>query len=71
MSFTASSASELLSFIALGTGGDPPQIFLDGVDMESSVPEPSAFMLLAGVGTVIGIGRIGRRLRERRTGVAA
>ena len=71
MTFTASSASELLSFIAIGSGGVPPQIFLDGVDMETTVPEPSALMLLAGVGTVIGIGRLGRRLRAHRAVVAA
>ena len=46
-------------------------VFLDGVDMESTVPEPSAFLLLAGVGTVIAIGRLGRRLRANRTSVAA
>lgn len=71
MSFTASSASELLSFIALGTGGDPPQIFLDGVDMEATVPEPSAGLLLAGGGAVMAIGRLGRRLRAYRASVTA
>jgi len=71
MTFNASSTSELLSFIAIGSGGVPPQIFLDGVDMETTVPEPSALMLLAGVGTVIGIGRLGRRLRAHRAVVAA
>jgi hypothetical protein len=71
MSFTASSASELLSFVAVGTGGVPPQIFLDGVDMESSVPEPSALLLLAGVGSVIAVGRLGRRARANQANVAA
>jgi hypothetical protein len=69
--FTANSTSELLSFIAIGAGGYPPQIFLDGVDMEANVPEPSALLLLAGVGTVIAVGRLGRRVRENRTSVAA
>jgi hypothetical protein len=62
LTYTASSASEVLSFLAVGTpSGAPPMVFLDGVDMEASVPEPSALMLLAGVGTVIAIGRVGRR----------
>jgi hypothetical protein len=70
LTLTADNTSDLLSFIAVGSGGVPPQIFLDGVDMETSVPEPSALMLLAGVGAVISIGRIGRRMRANRTGVA-
>jgi hypothetical protein len=61
LTYTASSTSEVLSFLAVGSGGVPPIVFLDGVDMESSVPEPSAFMLLAGVATVIALGRLGRR----------
>jgi hypothetical protein len=36
-------------------------VFLADPDLESTVPEPSAFLLLAGVGTVIAIGRLGRR----------
>jgi len=72
LTYTASSTSEVLSFLAVGTpSGAPPMVFLDGVDMEPSVPEPSALMLLAGVGAVISIGRIGRRVRANRTGVAA
>jgi hypothetical protein len=70
--FTASSTSEVLSFLAVGTpSGAPPMVFLDGVDMESTVPEPSAFLLLAGVGAVLAIGRLGRRVRAYRVGVAA
>ncbi len=61
LTLTADNTSDLLSFIAIGSGGVPPQIFLDGVDMETNVPEPSALLLLAGVGTVIAIGRVGRR----------
>ena len=71
LTLTADNTTDLLSFIAIGSGGVPPQIFLDGVDMETSVPEPSALMLLAGVGAVISIGRIGRRVRANRTGIAA
>jgi hypothetical protein len=69
--FTATSTSEVLSFVAIGTGGNPPIVFLDSIDMEATVPEPSAFLLLAGVGTVIAIGRLSRRLRANRTNVAA
>ena len=47
LTYTASSTSELLSFLAVGSGGVPPIVFLDGVDMESSVPEPSACLLIA------------------------
>jgi hypothetical protein len=71
LTYTASSTSELLSFLAVGSGGVPPIAFLDGVDMESSVPEPSAGLLLAGVGAVIAIGRLGRRAIATRTNVAA
>jgi hypothetical protein len=70
LSYTASSTSEVLSFLAVGSGGVPPIVFLDGVDMEANVPEPSAGLLLAGVGTVIAIGRLGRRARANRTAVA-
>jgi hypothetical protein len=65
LSFTATSASEVLSFFAIGTPGEPPMVFFSDPDLESSVPEPSAFLLLAGVGAVIGIGRLGRRVRTK------
>jgi hypothetical protein len=74
LTFNASSTSEVLSFLAVGTpSGAPPMVFLDGVDMEASgsVPEPSATLLLGGVGAVIGMGRLGRRMRANRTAVAA
>jgi hypothetical protein len=66
MTFTATSSSEVLSFVALG-GGLPPMVFLGNPDLETNVPEPSAFLLLAGVGTVVTIGRVGRRLRAKRS----
>jgi len=69
--FTASSTSEVLSFLSVGSGGVPPMVFLADPDLESTVPEPSAFLLLTGVGTVIAIGRLGRRLHAYRTNVAA
>jgi hypothetical protein len=72
LSFTASGTSEALSFLAVGTpSGAPPMVFLDGVDMEPTVPEPSALMLLGGVGTVLALGRVGRKLRAGRGTVAA
>jgi hypothetical protein len=61
LTLTADNTTDLLSFLAVGSGGVPPYVFLDGVDMESTVPEPSALMLLAGVGTVIALSRVGRR----------
>jgi hypothetical protein len=71
LTLTADNTTDLLSFIAVGSGGVPPQIFLDGVDMEATVPEPSAVMLLAGVGVCTGIIRLRRRLSASRTEVAA
>ena len=66
LTYTASSTSEVLSFLAVGTpSGAPPMVFLDGVDMEATVPEPSAGLLLAGVGTVVAMGRLGRRVRAK------
>jgi hypothetical protein len=61
LTYTASSTSEVLSFLAIGGGGVPPIVFLDNVDMESTVPEPSASTLLLGVGAVIAAGRVCRR----------
>ena len=69
MTFTAASPSEVLSFLAIGSGGVPPIVFLDGVDMESNVPEPSAGLLIAGVGTMIALGRLGRRAMAKSSAV--
>ncbi len=66
MSFTATGTSELLSFFAIGTPGDPPMVFFSDPDLEANVPEPSAFLLLAAVGIVIAIGRVGRRVIANR-----
>ncbi len=61
MNFTASGASDLLSFLAVGTPtGEPPFSLLDGVDAE--VPEPSSVLLIAGV-AVVAAGL--RKLRRR------
>lgn len=60
-SFTADSASELLSFLSLGTpNGLPPILFLDSIRLEQ-VPAPSALVLF-GLGA---IAVTGARLRRR------
>jgi hypothetical protein len=67
MTFTATSASQILSFLAVGTPtGLPPVSLLDGVSLVDStvpaVPEPSSWaMLLAGVGAM------GFMMRKRRS----
>lgn len=52
MTFTASGASQLLSFLAKsGSIGAPPFLLLDGVALTAAVPEPSTWgMMLAGFG---------------------
>ncbi len=66
LSFTATSASEVLSFLAQGTpGGAPPISFLDGVTL-TAVPEPASWALM-----VAGFGVVGAVLRRRAATVAA
>jgi hypothetical protein len=45
MTFIPLSSTEVLSFLAVGTG-DPPLILLDGVSLEQSVPEPASLALV-------------------------
>ncbi|WP_165074967.1 PEP-CTERM sorting domain-containing protein [Paludisphaera rhizosphaerae] len=62
MFFQATSASQVLTFLAVGTpNGAPPIAFLDGVSMEA-VPEPSS-IALAALGIV---GVLGGQLRRSR-----
>ena len=65
LDFTATSTSEVLSFLAAGTpNGEPPFSLLDGVSMTqaSDVPEPaSAALLLGGLAGLL-------RLRRKRRG---
>lgn len=62
--FQATSASEVLSFLAVGTpNGEPPFSLLDGVSM-TDVPEPASLALLA---TAAGlVGAFGHRVQRRR-----
>jgi hypothetical protein len=52
--YTATSSSQVLSFLAVGTPiGLPPFVLLDGVSLVAAVPEPEEWaMLLVGAGLV-------------------
>jgi hypothetical protein len=65
MTFTAAASSQVLSFLAKGTpNGAPPISFLDGVDLEISVPEPATDLLLgAGFLGLVAIRRYSRTKR--------
>ena len=68
--FTATSTSELLSFLSIGTpSGLPPVALLDGVHLNdltitthSGVPEPASWALM-----ILGFSGLGAMLRRRRT----
>jgi hypothetical protein len=63
MIFTATAASEVLTFLAVGTpNSDPPFALLDGISM-TQVPEPASVTLM-GVG-IVGLAGL-RRRRARR-----
>ena len=65
-SFTATGASEVLSFLAVGTpNGVPPFALLDGVTLTAAVPEPSTWALMLGGFAVVGF--IARRRRADQT----
>lgn len=61
MAFTATSVSEVLSFLAKGTApGAPPFMLLDNVAITSAVPEPATWAMLLG-----GLGLLGFLARRR------
>ena len=65
--FTATSTSQLLSFLATGTpDGQPPFSIIDGVSLTGGVPEASSWAML-----IAGFGLVGAAARRRRTAVAA
>lgn len=67
MTFTATSASEVLAFLAKGTSpGAPPFLLLDSVSLTAAVPEPETWGMMLG-----GIGLIGFIARRRRAAVKA
>lgn len=72
MTFTATSASQLLRFAAVGSpSGQPPWLLLDNVQLNSSlaaVPEPSTLAMVAlGLGGLVGAAKTARR-RSRQAG---
>jgi len=70
MTFTATSASQVLTFMSSGTstGALPPIALLDGVDLENATPEPSAILLVGG--GLAGLMAIGSARRKRGKPVA-
>jgi hypothetical protein len=63
MSFTATSASQVLSFLAMGSApGAPPFMLLDNISMQAAVPEPSTLSLMfGGVGLALFLARRRRK----------
>lgn len=65
--FTAQSANDFLSFLAIGTpDGLPPFTLLDGVTATAAVPEPATWGLM-----LVGFGLVGAAARRRSNIVAA
>lgn len=66
MKFTAESAEQVLSFLALSNSpGAPPFMLLDNVDLRADVPEPSSIsMMMLG-----GFGLLGFMARRRKPAV--
>lgn len=69
MLFTATSTSQVLKFLAVGTpGGAPPISFLDGVSLQATggVPEPTTWAMM-----LLGFGAVGFAARRRSVATAA
>jgi hypothetical protein len=63
VTFTATSSSQLLSFLAVGTpNGVPPFSLLDGVSMTAKVPEPGTLAIVG-----LGLGLLGFSARRRKS----
>jgi hypothetical protein len=64
LTFTATSSSEVLTFLSKGTpSGVPPVAFLDGVSLEANTPEPS-YLAIAGF-ALLGVSALRRQRRKR------
>ncbi len=66
--YTASSTSEVLSFLAVGTPtspSEPPFVLLDGVSLEAS-PEPGTFVLMLGGLGLVSLGVVRSKKRSKR-----
>jgi len=64
MTFVPTSTSEVLSFLAMGSGA-PVFLLLDGVSLTQAVPEPASWAItLAGI---VGLGVLSRRRRRSAT----
>ena len=69
--FTASNASQTLSFLAIGTPtGQPPFSLLGGVDL-TVVPEFTNWLVFAGFGTVCTVFELLRRRKNRPSEIAS
>jgi hypothetical protein len=65
MTFTATSASQALSFLAQGSApGAPPFMLLDGVSLTAAVPEPSTWGMMLGGMALVGVAARRRRAKS-------
>jgi hypothetical protein len=66
--FTATGASEILSFLASGgsPGSVPPFSLLDGVSLVAAVPEPSTYAMMLGGLTIVVFGARRRRNKSNK-----